>query len=104
MVLIGMPNRVTKIVVHIGSRHASLTTVHYITKPQQNLEMTIFVQRIEKLLWGLFIWTNNFCFLSIALFLLFHVVLSLWWVEVVVPSDYLVSTQLQLCSAPTLGF
>ena len=35
---------------------------------------------------GLLIWTNNFCFLSFALFLLYHVVLSLcgggggrWW-------------------------
>ena len=45
--------------------------------------------RIQKLFWGLLIQTNNFCFLSFALFLLYHVVLSLcggvwvwvggWW-------------------------
>ena len=42
--------------------------------------------RVQKLLWGLLIETNNFCFQSIALFLLYHVVLSLcggWWVVVV---------------------
>ena len=55
--------------------------------------------RVQKLFWGLLIWTNNFCFLSFALFLLYHVVLSLcggWWVGGWIPSDYLVSTQLQL--------
>ena len=36
--------------------------------------------RIQKLLWGLLISTNNFCFLSLALFLLSLVVLSSWWV------------------------
>ena len=54
--------------------------------------------RVQKLFWGLLIWTNNFCFLSFALYLLYHLVLSLCgygWEEVAVPSDYLVSTQLQ---------
>ena len=32
--------------------------------------------RVQKLLWGLLIETNSFCFLSFALFLLYHVVLS----------------------------
>ena len=36
--------------------------------------------RVQKLFWGLLIWTNDFCFLRFALFLLYHVVLSLWWV------------------------
>ena len=49
--------------------------------------------RVQKLFWGLLIQTNNFCFLSFALFLLYHVVLSLWWW--VVPSNYLFPTQLQ---------
>ena len=40
--------------------------------------------------WGLLIWTNNFWFISFALFLLYHVVLSScggdgWWVVVVFP-------------------
>ena len=39
--------------------------------------------RVQKLFWGLLIETNNFCFLSFALFLLYHVVLSSWWVVVV---------------------
>ena len=57
--------------------------------------------RVQKLFWDLLIKTNNFCFQSIALFPLYHVVLSLWWWGVVgggggVPSDYLVATQLQL--------
>ena len=51
--------------------------------------------RVQKLFCGLLIWTNNFCFQSITLFMLYHVVLSLWWWWVF-PSDYLVSTQLQL--------
>ena len=34
--------------------------------------------RAQKLFWGLLIYTSNFCFQSIALFLL-YVVLSLWW-------------------------
>ena len=34
---------------------------------------------VQKLFWGLLIYTNDFCFLSFALFLLYHVVLSLWW-------------------------
>ena len=38
--------------------------------------------RVQKLIWGLFIKTNDFCFLSFALFLLYHVVLSSWWVVV----------------------
>ena len=40
--------------------------------------------RVQKLFWGLLIQTNNFCFQNIALFLLYHVVLSLWcgWVWV----------------------
>ena len=53
--------------------------------------------RVQKLFWGLFIQTNNFCFLSFTLLPLYHVVLSScgrWWQ--VVPSDYLVSTQQQL--------
>ena len=39
--------------------------------------------RVQKLFWGLLIWTNDFCFLSFDLFLLFHVALSScgWWVE-----------------------
>ena len=32
--------------------------------------------RGQKLFWGLLMQTNNFCFLSFALFLLYHVVLS----------------------------
>ena len=39
--------------------------------------------RIQKLFLGLLIYTDNFCFLSWALFLLYHVVLSTWWVVVV---------------------
>ena len=39
---------------------------------------------VQKLFRGLLIKTNNFCFLSFALFLLYHVVLSSWWVVVVV--------------------
>ena len=42
--------------------------------------------RVQKLFWGLLIEANNFCFLSFALFLLYHVVLSScggwvgrWW-------------------------
>ena len=43
---------------------------------------------------------NNFCFLNIALFLLYHAVLSSWWWWwvggwVVVPRDYFGSTRLQ---------
>ena len=34
--------------------------------------------RVQKLFWGFLISTNNF-FQSFALFLLYHVVLSLWW-------------------------
>ena len=41
--------------------------------------------RVQKLFWGLLILTNNFCFLSFALFLLYHVGLSSW--VVVIPSD-----------------
>ena len=33
--------------------------------------------RVQKLFWALLIYTNNFCCQSIALFLLYHVVLSL---------------------------
>ena len=52
---------------------------------------------VQKLFWSHLIQTNNFCFQSIALFLLYPVVLSLQWcvVWVVVPIDQLVSTQLQ---------
>ena len=44
--------------------------------------------RVQKLFWGLLIQTNNFCFLSLAQFLLYHVVLSScgwwwWWQQVV---------------------
>ena len=35
--------------------------------------------RVQKLFLGLIIQTNNFCFLSFDLFLLYHVVLSSWW-------------------------
>ena len=62
--------------------------------------------RVQKLFWGLLIKTNNFCFLSIALFRLYHVVFSLCGggggvvggggVGGGIPSDYLVSTQLHL--------
>ena len=53
--------------------------------------------RFQKLFGGLLIYTNNFCFLTFALYLLYHVVLSSWWWWVVgVLSDYFVSTQLQL--------
>ena len=59
--------------------------------------------RVQRLFWGLLIQTNNFCFLSFALFLLYHVVLSLCGgmgggggVGGGIPSNYLVSTQLQL--------
>ena len=30
--------------------------------------------KVKKLFWALCIWTNNFCFLSMTLFLFFHVV------------------------------
>ena len=53
--------------------------------------------RVQKLFWGLLIQTNDFCFLSFALFLLYHVVVSLRWVGVGgIPSNYFVSTILQL--------
>ena len=53
--------------------------------------------QVQKLMWDLLMYTNNFCFQNIALFLFYHVVLSLFggagagagWV--VVPIDYLVS-------------
>ena len=46
---------------------------------------------VQKLFWGLLIQTNNFCFLSFALLLLYHVVLSScgdgvgggWWLRVI---------------------
>ena len=38
--------------------------------------------RGQKLFWGLLIYTNNFSLQSIALYLLYHVALSLWWVLV----------------------
>ena len=48
--------------------------------------------RAQKLFWGLLTYTDNFCFLSFALFLLYNVVLSLCgWCGV--PSDYFDSTQ-----------
>ena len=40
--------------------------------------------RVQKLFWGLLIWTSIFCFKSIALFVPYHVVLSWWWWVVVV--------------------
>ena len=43
----------------------------------------LFLSTVQKLLWGLLIYTNNFCFLNFALFLLYHVVEFLWWVVVV---------------------
>ena len=56
---------------------------------------------VRKLFWALCIYTNKFCFLSIALVLFFHVVLSLWWwgggVVVVVFGDYRVSPNFLLC-------
>ena len=51
-------------------------------------------QFCDFLVWGLLIQTNKFCFLSFSLFLLYHVVLVC--VGGGVPSDYFVSTQLQL--------
>ena len=33
--------------------------------------------RVQKLFLGLLIYTNNFCFKSIALFILYHIVLDL---------------------------
>ena len=55
--------------------------------------------RFQKLFWGLLIKINDFCLLSFALFLLYYVVLSLCGGGVGgdggIPSDYLVSTQLQ---------
>ena len=47
--------------------------------------------RVRKLFWGLLIQTKNFCFQSMALFLLYHVVLSScwcwWWFPVIILSQ-----------------
>ena len=68
--------------------------------------------RVQKLFWCLLILNNDFCFMSFPLFLLYHVVLSLWgWVVMGgcgvgglgVPIDYAVSTQQQLWLCLLLG-